>query len=144
MVFERSRYWFLESLELGEYLECEYGWPGLKFCGVVRRGRFKLARVKEEEFLRVSGGGIQDLSPQKALEALRKYWEIENRLFWVREMSFLEDRLNGRETGSGLSVIRSIAINLIRALGYRFVVDGFRALNARADWGLSLLIGSQL
>jgi len=97
---------------------------------------------EEQEVLRVAGGAIQDLSPQKALKALRRYWEIENWLFWVWDVSFSEDRLNGREIGLGLSVIRSIAINLIRALGYRFVVDGFIALNARADRGLSLLIGS--
>jgi hypothetical protein len=40
-------------------------------------------------------------------------------------------------------VIRSVAISLIRALGYQFVVDGFKALSARADRGLSLLIGLQ-
>jgi hypothetical protein len=146
---EEREIWFLESSELGEYLEREYGWPGLKFCGVIRRRRCKGTRVKdqgaweEQEFLWVAGGAVQDLNPKKALRALRRHWEIENRLFWVRDVDFSEDRLHGRRIGPGLSVIRSVAINLIRALGYRFVVDGFRALSARADRGLILLIGPQ-
>jgi hypothetical protein len=146
---EEREIWFLESSELGEYLEREYGWPGLKFCGVIRRRRCKGTRVKdkgaweEQEFLWVAGGAVQDLNPKKALKALRRHWEIENRLFWVRDVDFSEDRLHGRRIGPGLSVIRSMAINLIRALGYRFVVDGFRALSARADRGLTLLIGPQ-
>ena len=88
-----------------------------------------------------AGGSIRHLSPQKALEGLRGHWETLNRLYWVRDVSFSEDRLPGRKVGPGLSMIRNIALNLIRSLGYRFVVDGFRALSARSDRGLSLLIG---
>jgi hypothetical protein len=55
-------------------------------------------------------------------------------------VSFSEDRLHGRKIGPGLSLIRNLALNLLRTLGYRFVVDGFRALSARPDRGLSLLI----
>ena len=83
---------------------------------------------------------VWQLSPQQALEGLRGHWEIENRLYWVRDVSFSEDRLPGRSIGPGLSVIRNLALNLLRALGYRFVVDGFRALSGRADRGFSLLI----
>lgn len=90
-----------------------------------------------------AGGSVGHLRPQHALEGLRGHWEIENRLSWVRDVSFSEDRLPGRKVGPGLSVIRNLALNLIRVLGYRFVVDGFRALSARADRGLSLLIGQQ-
>ena len=78
---------------------------------------------------------------QQALECLRGHWEIENRLYWVRDVSFPEDRLPGREVAPGLSAIRNLALNLIRSLGCRFVVDAFRALSARADRGLSLLNG---
>jgi hypothetical protein len=87
-----------------------------------------------------------------ALKALRGHWETRHKLsnnlcrvwlYWVRDVGFSEDRLHGRKVGPGLSMIRNLALNLIRALGYRFVVDGFRALSARADRGLGLLIGQQ-
>jgi len=140
----KGRFGFWKARNLGNTLSANMVGLGLNFVVL-----FAVTRVKEEgaweeqEFLWVSGGAIQDLNPQKALKALRKYWEIENRLFWVRDVDFSEDRLHGRKIGPGLSVIRSVAINLIRALGYRFIVDGFRALSARADRGLSLLIGLQ-
>ena len=50
-------------------------------------------------------------------------------------MSFSEDRLHGRKIGPGLSLIRNLALNLLRTLGYRFA-----ALSVRPDRGLSLLI----
>jgi predicted transposase YbfD/YdcC len=34
----------------------------------------------------VAGGAVKDFNPKKALKALRRYWEIENRLFWVRDV----------------------------------------------------------
>jgi hypothetical protein len=78
---------------------------------------------------------------QQALECLRGHWEIESRLYWVRDVSFCEDRLPDAEVTPGLSAIRNLALNLIRSLGCRFVVDAFRALSARDDRGLSLLTG---
>lgn len=138
--------WFEDSWELGVYLEEALGWPGLRYCGLVRRRRCRLSRLEraegweEQEVWWASGGKIEDLSSKKALEGLRGHWEIENRLYWVRDVSFSEDRLSGRKVGPGLSMIRNIALNLIRSLGYRFVVDGFRAISARSDRGLSLLI----
>ena len=141
--------WLEEASELGAYLEGEYGWPGLRYCGLLRRWRCRLSRRsgpqgwQVQELVWVAGGSIAHLSPQQALECLRGHWEIENRLYWVRDVSFCEDRLPGREVAAGLSAIRNLALNLIRALGYRFVVDAFRALSARADRGLSLLTTPQ-
>ena len=95
---------------------------------------------------------VWDLSPRMALKALRGHWEARDKLsnnlcrvslYWVRDVSFSEDRLHGRKVGPGLSMIRNLALNLVRALGYRFVVDGFRALSARADRGLGLHIGQK-
>jgi hypothetical protein len=57
----------------------------------------------------------------------------------MRDASFPEDRLPGRKIGPGLSMIRNLALNLIRVLVYRFFVDGFLVLSARAVRGLGLL-----
>jgi hypothetical protein len=86
-------------------------------------------------------GAIRHLSLPQAREGLRGHRAIENRLSWVRDISFSEGRLPGRKGGPELGVIRNLALNLLRVLGCQFVGDGFRALSARADRGLSLLIG---
>lgn len=139
--------WLEESSELGAYLEAEYGWPGLKFCGLIRRRRCRRVQLnspegwEEQEEVWVAGEALGSLRPPEALDALRGHWEIENRLYWVRDVSFGDDRLQGRKVGPGLSMVRNLALNWMRVLGYRFVVDGFRFLGARAERGLSLLIG---
>ena len=141
--------WLEEASALGERLEAEYGWPGVRYYGRLRRWRCRLSGPPKpqgwqvQEVLWVAGGSIGPLSVQQALECLRGHWEIENRLYWVRDVSFCEGRLLGREVAPGLSTIRNLALNLIRALGYRFVVDAFRTLSARADRGLSLLTSPQ-
>jgi hypothetical protein len=65
---------------------------------------------------------------------------MENRLHRVRDGSFDEDRLHGRQVEPGLRRIRNLALNRLRTLGDRLVVDGFWAFSARPDRGLSLLI----
>ncbi|MGQ9555967.1 MAG: hypothetical protein ACUVWR_17845 [Anaerolineae bacterium] len=58
-------------------------------------------------------------------------WRIrEKRVFWVRDVSYGEDRLHGRKIGLGLASLRSGAINIIRRLGHRYLPDGWRALFA--------------
>jgi len=52
--------------------------------------------------------------PADLLALLRGHWTIENRVHWVRDMSFHEDRLHGRAIGGMLSWLRNMAINLIR------------------------------
>ncbi len=138
---ERRELWLVESGELGEYLEQEYDWPGLRWCGRVRRRRRKLSRPgwEEEEVLWVAGGALPHLTAEQALEGLRGHWEIENRVFWVRDVSGNEDRLHGRAIGLGLSGLRNVVINLLRWLGYRYIPDGWRAMAARPDRGLALL-----
>lgn len=64
---------------------------------------------------------ITSLSPQKAgaerlLALNRGHWEIENRLHWVRDVTFGEDASQIR-TGSGpqmMATLRNLAISLIR------------------------------
>lgn len=41
--------WLAESSALGAYREAEYGWPGLKFAGVMRWRKCRLARRSEPQ-----------------------------------------------------------------------------------------------
>lgn len=57
---EKQELWWVESVELGQYLEQEYDWPGLRWCGLIKRRRRKLTQAEweEEELLWVAGGNI--------------------------------------------------------------------------------------
>jgi predicted transposase YbfD/YdcC len=57
------------------------------------------------------------LSAQRAAEAVRGHWGIENRLHWVLDVVFAEDqsRLRKGHGAKNMAVVRHFAINLIRA-----------------------------
>ena len=57
----------------------------------------------------------------------------------VRDVSYDEDRLHGRASGLGLTLIRNIAITLLRQQGHRYIPDGWRQLQAQPNRGLHLL-----
>jgi len=139
---ERREVWVVESSELGVYLEEEYGWPGVRWSGRIRRRRRRLSKTdweQSQELLWIAGGPVDRLSGHQAARWLRGHWKIENSIFWVRDVTYDEDRLHARATGFVLSALRNVAINIIRQLGYAYVPDGRRALSARSDFGLALL-----
>ncbi len=59
---------------------------------------------------------------------IRGHWEIENRLHWVRDVTFDEDRSQVR-TGSAprtLASLRNLAIGVLRNAGERNIARGLR------------------
>lgn len=144
---ERRELWAVPSGELGPYLEQEYGWPAVAWCGRIRRRRRPSNRSAEasiEEHTWVFGSRTVEASPEQIERWLRGHWTIENGIFRVLDVSYDEDRLHARKTGIALSKVRQAAINLIRALGYRYVPDGWRGISARTDYGLTLVTHSLL
>lgn len=89
--------------------------------------------------------GITSLGPEQADarrigELARGHWEIENRLHWVRDVTFDEDRSQVR-TGSGpraLASLRNFAISRLRLAGCDNIAQGLRHL-AR-NWQLPLAL----
>lgn len=77
--------------------------------------------------------GVTSLSPEKAspdrvLILNRGHWEIENRLHWVRDVTFDEDHSQVR-TGSGpraMATLRNLVISLFRLKGYTNIAQALR------------------
>lgn len=80
-------------------------------------------------------------TPQRLLELNRGHWEIENRVHYVRDVSFDEDRSRVRaNTGARLMAsIRNLVISLFRLLGFRYIPDGIRYFAMRIEQALKLL-----
>ncbi len=91
--------------------------------------------------------GVTSLSPDRAdaadlLRLVRGHWSIENRLHWVRDVTFDEDRCRIRK-GYGAQVmasIRNVAISLLRLAGARYIPPALRACS-RLGRGVLRLIG---
>jgi len=139
---ERRELWLVPAQELGDYLDQEFDWPAVRFCGLIRRYRRRLHEknwTSVTTTLWIAGGHLPELSPRQAQAHLRQHWTIENAVFYVRDVSYDEDRLHGRQIGFSLSALRNGAINIIRQAGFRFIPDARRFLPARPDLGLPLL-----
>jgi hypothetical protein len=103
-------------------------WPGVgQVFQVVRERTVKGSTTREVAY------GITSLSPQEAnaerlLALNRGHWAIENRLFYVRDVTFGEDKCRVR-TGNGphmLAAVRNAAISLLRAVGITNIAAAVR------------------
>jgi hypothetical protein len=88
---------------------------------------------------------IERATPARLLALSRGPWTIENRLHWVGEVTFDEDRSRVRK-GAGAQVmasIRNLVISLLRLAGARYIAPALRRC-ARSDPQVLRLIGLRL
>lgn len=118
-------------------------WPGLGQCFKLVRERTVHGKTTIETVF-----GITSLKPEQAdagrlLKLVRQHWGIENRVFYVRDMSFGEDACRAR-TGSGphvLSCLRNAAINLLSRAGIKNKAAALRRHAAHPVEALALVMG---
>lgn len=79
---------------------------------------------------------------QRLLRLNRGHWEIENRVHWVRDVNFDEDRSQIR-TGAGprvMATLRNLAISLLRLRNpSRSIAEALRDLAARPHLALAMV-----
>lgn len=88
--------------------------------------------------------GITSLSPEKAdaqrlLSLNRGHWCIENRLHWVRDVTFDEDRSQVR-VGEGprvMATLRNLAISLFRLHEVKNTAQALRKCGRNAETALN-------
>lgn len=125
------------------YLAQDYDWQGVRLSGRIRRSRRPLTSPvweEQETHSWVSSLSFERTSAEQISCYLRQHWTIENGVFWVRDISYGEDRFHGRKIGPCLSVFRNAAINLIRRQKYPFIPDGWREIANMPDRGFHLLL----
>ena len=73
----------------------------------------------------------QQASPERLARLIRSQWIIENRLHYVRDVTFGEDASQIR-TGHGpenMATIRSLAINILRQAGFNNIAEAIRDMS---------------
>ncbi len=105
--------------------------------------RIRTTRGKET---REVGYGITSLTPEKAspgriLELVRGHWSIENRLHWVRDVTFDEDRSRVRKgaAAQAMAAFRNVAIGLLRLAGARNIAAALRYCQHHVEKALRLI-----
>jgi predicted transposase YbfD/YdcC len=98
---------------------------------------FKIERTREttygkllsnETVFGISSLSATEITPQGLLEGARGHWSIENKLHYVRDVSFSEDKSQVRDGQSPRiwASMRNLAIGLIRDFGFNHIPSGRR------------------
>jgi predicted transposase YbfD/YdcC len=101
------------SAEVIPHLE----WPAAAQVARVERTREISGKVSTETVYLVTSLTAAKASPERLLELARAHWAIENRLHYVRDVTFNEDRCRVRSGARALATIRNLVLYLIRSRG---------------------------
>lgn len=83
---------------------------------------------------------LEQADPARLLRLSRGHWQIENSLFWVRDVTFDEDRSQIR-TGAGprvFATLRNLAISMFRLRGLTNIAAALRSYSWNPDRVLTL------
>ena len=125
------------STALRGYLD----WPHLGQVCRIERAVTQKGRTRTEIGYAITSLAPQRATPARLLRLWRGHWEIENRLHYVRDVTFDEDRCQVR-TGAGpqaLAAVRDTAIAVARRAGYTTVAEALRHFAAAPAEALTAL-----
>lgn len=98
----------------------------------------KTGKTRQETAYGITSLQRDQADARRIGELVRGHWQIENRLHWVRDVTFDEDRSQAR-IGSGprvLATLRNFAISCLRLAGYKSIAEGLR--NLAWNWKATL------
>ena len=101
------------STEVIPHLE----WPGAAQVARIERTRETAGKTSTEIAYIVTSLSAAEANPERLLELSRDHWAIENRLHYVRDVTFNEDRCRVRAGARALAAIRNLVLHLIRSRG---------------------------
>lgn len=105
--------------------------------GNVVKGRKSI----EETVYGLTSLSAQQASPEQVLNYNREHWHVENRLHYVRDMTYDEDRSQVRKGGRprAMATLRNVAISLLRLAGAESVASATRYMAREMSRPLRLL-----
>ena len=126
-------------------------WPAVQQLCRVERHRTLLRRGQGVRSTVDVSYAITSVPPSRAnaarlLRLLRGHWGIENRLPWVRDVTFDEDRSQVR-SGAAPQVLaagRNLALALLRRAGYPCIAAALRPFAGRARCAVQLVLSGGL
>ena len=115
------------------HLQALQQWAGLRHVLAVETIRQLDHRTGTQCEIRYFLSSCDDPVEQQ-IQAIRRHWNIENRLHWVLDMSFREDECRIREANSAraFAILRKIALNFIRQDSSS--KNSIRAKRKKAGW----------
>jgi predicted transposase YbfD/YdcC len=99
---------------------------------ITRRSRpLTGGRWRTETVYAITDLTLEQTSPIELADALRAHWGIENRLHWVRDVTYGEDlsQIRSRHGPAVMATLRNLAISLLRRAGATNIAAACRHLN---------------
>ncbi len=132
-----ERRWLRASTELAGYLD----WPGLAQVLCLEREvtHKRSGVVRRERVYAVTSLPPHRASPGQLLTAWREHWHIENKLHYVRDVTFDEDRSQVRtgQIPQVMATLRNTAIGLLRIAKQPNIAAGCRRYAAQPALALA-------
>jgi predicted transposase YbfD/YdcC len=115
-------------------------WPGLRQACKVERTVRRHGTVTTEVRYAITSLGAET-SAAELLWLWRGHWAIENRLHYVRDVTFGEDasQVRSRNAPEVLAALRNVVIGLLRAAGHTNIAAGLRQIAWQPGAALQLL-----
>jgi predicted transposase YbfD/YdcC len=117
------------SARLAQHLD----WPGLKqVCRLERTTTRRGKRTVEVQYA-ITSVSRSRADAARLLTRWRDHWGIENRLHWVRDVTFGEDQCQVKTGGApqNLAAFRNAAISLLRIAGQKEIAATLRDFSYR-------------
>lgn len=137
----RTEYRYLTaSSQLNTYLD----WPHLGQVFRVQRvvKHHQTGKVRYEVLFGVTSLTTDQITPATLLHYVRQHWHIENRLHYVRDVTFREDACTIRHTKRQrlLASLNNLVIGLLRQTNFRYLPEARRYFSANYPEALQLLL----
>jgi predicted transposase YbfD/YdcC len=117
------------------------------WCGLAQVCRLTRQRIIRGETTNETVYAITSLSADKAdaarlLDLSRQHWGIENRLHYVRDVTWREDqtRTNAGHAPQALAALRNTALTILRRLGFK-PVEGIEHFAEHRQQAIDVLLG---
>lgn len=118
-------------------------WPGLQQVLQIKRTTTdkQSGRTTTDTTYAITSLSAQRATPRQLLIAWREHWHIENKLHWVRDVTFDEDRscVRSARIPQVLAALRNTAIGLLRLLGATNIAAACRKMAAQPHLALFAL-----
>jgi predicted transposase YbfD/YdcC len=116
-------------------------WPYLAQVCRLERSVTRKGRNTQEVAYAVTSLSSQQANPWQLLTLWRGHWGIENRVHWVRDVTFDEDRCQVRSGAAPqvMAALRNITISLLRLAGKPNIAAALRRHAAHPAEALALV-----
>jgi predicted transposase YbfD/YdcC len=134
------------TLRTTSILTLHQKWAGLKQGFELKRKRTIKGETTEEVVYGITSLDLEQANARRLLELTRGHWGIENKLHYVRDVTFGEDGCRVRKGSAPqvLAAVRNAVIHLLAQVDASSKAAAIRRLNNHPEEALALLDLPQL